>query len=85
MEDEKALMEILTRDMDFEGVNIHIGQENRYAGVRQCSLVTCRYKVKSRPVGIIGAFGTTRMEYAKVSSWVSCVANMLSEAISEIA
>ncbi|MBI3991346.1 MAG: heat-inducible transcription repressor HrcA [Candidatus Omnitrophica bacterium] len=83
LEDEKALMEILNDDLESEGVNIHIGQENKYPGVRECSLITCRYKLRGRPVGIIGALGTTRMEYAKVASSVFSIARMLGEAISE--
>lgn len=65
LEEEQLLSDILhMRDSD--GVVVTIGQENKYSGIRDCSMVQATYRVDGQIVGTLAVLGPTRMEYGKV-------------------
>jgi transcriptional regulator of heat shock response len=81
--DEKIeLLEIMERDLKTEGVNVHIGRENRYEDLKDCSLITSSYKLSNRFKGTLGIIGPKRMSYSRVISVVNYVANLVTKIVS---
>jgi len=83
-EEKKGLLTLLDEDMELEGVNVHIGKENAYPEMHDCSVITCNYKVNDMTVGALAAIGPTRMEYGKVISVIKYISSELGKALEEI-
>jgi len=83
-EDKKEILDLFNEDMDSEGIKVHIGVENVSKHIKDCTVITCNYKVKDRAIGAIGAIGPTRMEYGKVISAVSYLSEVLGKALEEL-
>jgi len=83
LEDEDFLFSLLKRDLDEEGVRVHIGSEIDSDGFTECSLITCNYSIGERPCGTVGVIGPTRMEYPRLVSMVDYVASSLSKVLNE--
>ena len=66
IEEKNILKNILENHIDNEGVNILIGEEIENEKVIGCSLVASSYKIGNTPVGAVGVFGPTRMDYGRV-------------------
>ena len=66
IEEKNILKNILETHIDNEGVKILIGEEIDNEKVTGCSLVASSYKIGNTPVGAVGVFGPTRMDYEKV-------------------
>lgn len=49
-----------------DGINVKIGADNQPEALKECSLVTVNYSLKSGSNGKIGVIGPKRMDYAKV-------------------
>ena len=81
LERKVELIKILEADFKKDDLNIHIGRENIYQRVHNCSIITARYKIKGRPLGIIGVLGSTRLPYGRVVSVLKYVAQVLGQAI----
>ncbi|MBI3251742.1 MAG: heat-inducible transcriptional repressor HrcA [Candidatus Omnitrophica bacterium] len=80
--DEKGdLLEILVKDLELEGIHVHIGRENRQEPLENVSLVVKDCYWGDTAVGGVAAVGPTRMRYPKVMSVVSFVADSLTEAM----
>ncbi len=60
-EDVKQLMKSTN-----QGIEVKIGTENDIEIVNNCSIITATYQVDGRPLGTIGIFGPTRMDYSRV-------------------
>ncbi|QJW47724.1 heat-inducible transcription repressor HrcA [bacterium BFN5] len=67
LEEEQLLCDIL-HAQDAEGVVVKIGHENKYSGIKDCSMVQATYRIDGQIVGTIAVLGPTRMEYGKVMS-----------------
>jgi heat-inducible transcriptional repressor len=67
LEEEKLLFDILHRQ-DANGVVVTIGQENKFSGIQDCSVIQATYRVDGQVVGKIAVLGPTRIEYGKVMS-----------------
>ena len=67
LEEDKLLCDILHMQ-DSEGVVVTIGQENKYSGIRDCSMVQATYRVDGQVIGTLAVLGPTRMEYGKIVS-----------------
>lgn len=50
------------------GIEVKIGTENHVEAASNCSIITATYEMDGNPVGTIGIFGPTRMDYKKVIS-----------------
>lgn len=83
-EDKKQLLDLLNEDMEKEGLKVHIGKENAFKDVQDCTVVTCNYFVKNQPVGVIAAIGPTRMEYGKTISAVRYLSEVLGKVLEQI-
>jgi heat-inducible transcriptional repressor len=75
-----AVLHLLDRALDTEGIQLFIGQESGY-GHEDVSLVTASYEVNGRLAGVLGVVGPTRMAYQKVIPVVDVTARMLSAAM----
>lgn len=65
-------------------LRVAIGHENEVSEIQSCSVVTATYSIGQETVGSLGVIGPTRMQYARVMSVISYVADRLSEVLSEV-
>lgn len=84
IEQERDFLEMLDAEMDEDGVHIHIGQENPFREIQNCSVVTCNYRIGRQVIGSVGAIGPTRMEYDRAVSVVSYISELLGKVLSEL-
>ena len=86
--EKSRLMQILTecieRDAGSKGdVQVVIGSENRTPSLQHCTIVSAPYRVgNSSAIGTLSVLGPTRMEYARMISIVSYVAQTLERLMS---
>ncbi|MEN6566649.1 MAG: heat-inducible transcriptional repressor HrcA [Veillonellales bacterium] len=65
LEQERLLCDILHMQ-ERDGVVVTIGQENKYSGIQDCSMVQATYRIDGQVVGTVAVLGPTRMEYGKI-------------------
>jgi molecular chaperone GrpE (heat shock protein) len=65
-EEKARLVQILNQCLQGRGVRVLIGEDSDLTSELDFSLVATTYGVKDRPLGALGVFGPSRMEYAKV-------------------
>jgi heat-inducible transcriptional repressor len=63
-EEDKLLYDIL-HTQDGAGVIVTIGQENKYSGIQDCSVIQASFRLDGQTVGTLAVLGPTRMEYAR--------------------
>lgn len=83
MEEENILLEIMNRDMEDEGIKIHIGEENINAEIKSLSLVTANYHLADQVMGSLGVVGPTRMAYSHILSVVDYISRILEEILNK--
>ncbi len=66
IEEKNILRGLLESQLNSEGVRILIGDEIGNPSITGCSIVSSSYKIGNRPVGALGVFGPTRMDYEKI-------------------
>ena len=64
-----------------DNVNVRIGNENGNNPLSDASVVYATYSVGNGDYGVIGVVGPKRMDYQKVSSYLSLYARQLSKII----
>jgi heat-inducible transcriptional repressor len=67
LEEDRLLCDILHMS-DSDGIIVTIGQENKYSGIHDCSVVQATYRIDGQVVGSVAVLGPTRMEYGKTMS-----------------
>ncbi len=82
LEEEKLLCDILHMS-DNEGVVVTIGQENKYSGIQDCSVVQATYRIDGQVVGTVAILGPTRMEYGKTMAILEFMHTHLGELIKQ--
>ena len=65
LEEEKVVKDILNAGDD-SGLKVTIGSENKFTGIKDCSMVQATYRLNGQIVGTMAVLGPTRMEYRKV-------------------
>ena len=80
IENKDLVVDILLNDILSHDVDIIIGNENIYAPIKDCSIVTATYSFQGKIIGKIGIIGPTRMEYGKMINTIK----LFSENITEI-
>ena len=80
-EQEDPLLTILKQDLNPDGIKVHIGKENAYTEIQECSLIVSNFKTKGRNEGSIGFIGPRRMPYPKTISLIDYIAQILNEEI----
>lgn len=82
-ERKEELAGILNELLNAGGLQILVGSESPFTGSYNASLVVTSYGGRSRPVGLVGVMGPTRMEYARMAPLVDYLARALSRKIEE--
>lgn len=70
LEEEAVLKDLLSAGND-SGLRVTIGSENKFTGIKDCSMVQATYRLNGEIVGTMAVLGPTRMEYRKVISVMS--------------
>ena len=81
-EQKTALLQLLDRSQQANGVQIFIGGESGLTPLDECSVVTAPYEVDGKIVGTVGVVGPTRMAYERVIPIVDITAKLLTSALS---
>ncbi len=80
-DEEGDFLRIFVKDLQEEGVHVHIGSENAMERLDGVSLVVKDCYLGELPIGGVAVVGPTRMKYPKVMSAVDYVADMLTEVV----
>lgn len=75
---KQQILHILDQCLQSEGLQMFIGEESGYDAFREHSVITSRYTVDGKVVGVLGVIGPTRMRYDKVIPVVEFTAKVLS-------
>jgi heat-inducible transcriptional repressor len=81
-EQKERLAELMASLAENEGVQVTIGEENPYAEMRECTLITSTYLYRDQVLGILGVVGPRRLPYPDVISVVNETAHHVTEALS---
>ena len=84
VKEKRAVVQLLDKYIGSEGVQVYIGDENRFLGDHRCSLVVSQYKRGDRVLGALGVIGPTRMDYSKVIPLVDSTAKRVSRLLEEM-
>ncbi|MFH1879105.1 MAG: heat-inducible transcriptional repressor HrcA [Candidatus Omnitrophota bacterium] len=82
--DRSELARLLRTELPYDGIKIYIGRENSCEVLKECTLITCGYRLKGATIGRIGVVGPTRMDYEHALRTVSCLAGVVSSKLDEI-
>ena len=80
-EHKEAVVHLLDRCLETDGIQLFIGDESGYRVFDDCTVVTARYEVDSEVAGVLGVIGPTRMAYDKVIPIVDGTARVLGAAM----
>ena len=69
--EEERLVRDLLQVQQADGVVVTIGDENKFSGIQDCSMIQATYRLDGKTVGTLAVLGPTRMEYAKIISVVN--------------
>ncbi len=83
-EKKSALLNLLDKSYQADGIQIFIGQESGYQPLDECSVITAPYHANGEILGMIGVIGPTRMAYERVIPIVDITAKLLSNSIQSI-
>lgn len=81
--DKARLVAMLNQCMRGEGVRVVIGEDSALTSELDFSLVATSYGVGEKPLGTLGIFGPSRMEYQKIIPLVHYLGEVLSRALAE--
>ncbi len=84
LEEKKDILDLLSGDLESEGITIHIGKENHSSNLDDCSIVTRGYKMKGKVRGRVGVIGPKRMFYERVIPAVDFLADTVTEILEEL-
>ena len=79
--EKNAIVHLLDRCLDTEGIQLFIGEESGYRLLDEYSLISARYEVNGEVAGVLGVVGPTRMAYEKVIPVVDVTARLLGAAM----
>jgi heat-inducible transcriptional repressor len=83
-EQKERLADLMAGLAEGEGMQVTIGQENPYAEMRECTLITSTYLYRNQVLGILGVVGPRRLPYPDVISVVNETARQVTEALSRV-
>jgi len=83
-EHKERLADLMTKLADDEGLRVTIGEENPYAAMRECTLITSTYLYRDQVVGVLGVIGPRRLPYPDVISAVNETARHVTDALSRV-
>jgi heat-inducible transcriptional repressor len=83
-EQKERLADLMATLADEGGVRVTIGEENPYAEMRECTLITSTYMYRDKVLGILGIVGPRRLPYPDVINVVDETARNVTEALSRV-
>lgn len=83
-EQKERLADLMAALAEEAGVHVTIGEENPYAEMRECTLITSTYKYREQVLGILGIVGPRRLPYPDVIHIVDETARNVTEALSRV-
>lgn len=78
------LVRMLNQCIEGQGMRVIIGDESELTSELDFSLVSTSYGVDDAPLGALGIFGPSRMEYEKVIPLVHYLGESLSQVLAEV-
>ncbi len=84
LEDEDEILDIMDGDLNENKARVHIGSENPFDNMKECSLVISNYRIGDRNVGSIGVIGPTRMDYPRAIPAVEFVSDVFSSLLTRL-
>ena len=81
LDNRDNLLEIFVKDLNEEGVHVHIGRENHMGDLEDVSLVVKDWYLGGAAIGGVAVVGPTRMKYGRVVSVVDFVADSVTDAV----
>jgi heat-inducible transcriptional repressor len=82
LEEKAIVVDLLTRVLEGEGVQVVIGEENPRADLCRCSVVASSYAARDRVIGTVAIVGPTRMEYEQAVALVDYLSRVLTRLLS---
>jgi heat-inducible transcriptional repressor len=83
-EQKERLADLMAALAEDAGVRVTIGEENPYAEMRECTLITSTYMYRDQVLGILGIVGPRRLPYPDVISVVDETARNVTETLSRV-
>jgi heat-inducible transcriptional repressor len=83
-EHKERLADLMATLAGDEGVHVTIGEENPYAEMRECTLITSTYLYRNQVLGILGVVGPRRLPYPDVMAVVNETARHVTDALSRV-
>ena len=83
-EQKERLADLMASLAEDEGVRVTIGEENPYAAMRGCTLITSTYLYRNQVLGILGIVGPRRLPYPDVISVVEETARNVTDALARV-
>jgi heat-inducible transcriptional repressor len=83
-EHKERLADLMASLAEEEGVRVTIGEENPFAEMRECTLITSTYLYRDQILGILGVVGPRRLPYPEVIDVVNETARQVSDALSRV-
>jgi heat-inducible transcriptional repressor len=84
LEDKEALLQLLDRTRQADGLQVFLGAETATAALSSSSVVAIPYGPEEQPIGAIAVIGPMRMNYGKVMSVVDFTADTVSQLLAKI-
>ena len=82
LEEEQLVSDILHRqDSEKDQTLVTIGQENKFTGIQDCSVIQATYRMDGQVVGTVAVLGPTRMEYGKIIGVLNFMQKHLGEVL----
>jgi heat-inducible transcriptional repressor len=82
LENRGILIHLFDQKEGSEKISITIGEENREALIKHCSLITASYHI-GRISGMLGVLGPTRIRYSKMVALVDFMAKILTQVLED--
>lgn len=82
-EKKDDIRKLMLRDLDEEGIKVHIGKENPELGIGDYSILTSSYSIKENIIGRLGIIGPTRMRYRYVVPVLSFVSQTMGQFLNQ--
>jgi heat-inducible transcriptional repressor len=83
-EQKERLADLMANLAQDEGVHVTIGEENPYAEMRECTLITSTYLYRNQVLGILGVVGPRRLPYPDIIAVVNETARHVTDALSRV-
>ena len=84
LEGEEEILTIMEHDLNEDRARIHIGTENPFDDIKDCSIVISNYRIGNQNIGSIGVIGPTRMDYSRAVPAVEYVSNSFSRLLARL-